>query len=175
MKTWALKKKLAPKNTIDPPSAKRNADGELVTNKEELEKLYLDTYVERLTPNPVKKDLEDIVKLKETLFAMRIESSKYEVTEDWTMDALEKVLKSLKNNKARDAHGHVYELFKFGGQDLKFSLLKMFNIMKKKQVYPDIFRPSNISSFWKNRGSKEELSSQRGVFNKDHPGKADYE
>ena len=55
VKTWALKKKLAPKNTIDPPSAKRNADGELVTNKEELEKLYLDTYVERLTNNPVKK------------------------------------------------------------------------------------------------------------------------
>ena len=51
----------------------------------------------------------------------------------------------------------------------------MFNIMKKKQIYPDTFLPSNISSFWKNRCSKDELSSQRGVFNKDHPGQAYYE
>ena len=46
------------------------------------------------------------------LFEMRIENAKFEVTEDWTIDDLEKVLKSLKNNKARDAHGHVYELYK---------------------------------------------------------------
>ena len=86
-----------------------------MTNKTELEELYLDTYVQRLTPNPVKKDLEEIVKFKDILFNMRIESPKKEVTEDWTVDELKKVLKILKNNKARDAHGHIYELFKFGG------------------------------------------------------------
>ena len=86
-----------------------------MTNKTELEELYLDTYVQRLTPNPAKKDLEEIVKFKDILFNMRIESPKKEVTEDWTVDELKKVLKMLKNNKARDAHGHIYELFKFGG------------------------------------------------------------
>ena len=34
--TWGLKKKLAPKNTIDPPMAKKDAHGHLVTEKEEL-------------------------------------------------------------------------------------------------------------------------------------------
>ena len=115
-----------------------------MTNKEELEKLYLDTYVERLTPNPVKNGLEEIVMLKDMLFDMRMLNSSYEVTEDWTMEDLEKVLKSLKNNKARDAHGHIYELFKCGGQDLKYSLLQLFNLMKRKQIYPDNFLPSNL-------------------------------
>ena len=103
--------------------------------------------------------------MKDLLFDMRMEDSKHEVTEDWTMDDLEKVLKSLKSNKARDAHGHVYELFKRGGQDLKISLLKLFNLVKQKQIYPDILTPSNISSFHKNKGSKDDLNNDRGVFN----------
>ena len=150
---------------MDQPSAKLDNDGNLVTNKAELEELYLNTYVQRLKPNPAIKGLEEITKLKEMLFDMRIESSKLEVTQDWSKDDLEKVLKSLKNNKARDAHGHIYELFKRGGQDLKDSLLQLFNLMKKQQIYPDIFTPSNISSFWKQKGSKDDMTNQRGVFN----------
>ena len=41
----------------------------------------------------------------------------------------------------------------------------MFNLMKRKQVYPDIFQLSNISSFWKSKGSKDDMNNQRGVFN----------
>ena len=95
-----MKKKLAPKTAVDPPAAKLNSKGKLVTNKEELEQLYLDTYIERLKPNPVDEDLEDIFELKNELFDMRIEESKTKVTSDWTMDDLEEVLKTLKSNKA---------------------------------------------------------------------------
>ena len=37
-KTWSLKKRLAPKNSIDPPSGKRNSEGELVTIFRDLHK-----------------------------------------------------------------------------------------------------------------------------------------
>ena len=60
LKTWNLKKKLAPKNTIEPPSAKRNSQGELTTDLEELKELYLETYRDRLTPNDVPEYLEDV-------------------------------------------------------------------------------------------------------------------
>ena len=60
----------------------------------------MDTYIERLTPNKVEEDLEEIFELKNELFAMRIEESKTKVTSDWTMDELEEVLKTLKSNKA---------------------------------------------------------------------------
>ena len=59
--------------------------------------------------------MEEIVQLKDMLFNMRMNNSKFEVTNDWSMDDLEVVIKSLKNNKARDAHGHIYELYKCGG------------------------------------------------------------
>ena len=41
----------------------------------------------------------------------------------------------------------------------------MFNLVKNQQVYPDIFQVSNISSFYKNKGAKNDLNNDRGVFN----------
>ena len=46
-------KKLAPKSSIDPPADKKNVPGRLGTDKDKLEQLYLDTYLDILTPNPV--------------------------------------------------------------------------------------------------------------------------
>ena len=60
IQTWGLKKKLAPKNVVDPPAAKKDAQGELVTDKSNLEKLYLETYQKRLTPNPISADLKEL-------------------------------------------------------------------------------------------------------------------
>ena len=59
---------------------------------------------------------------------------------------LEKVLKTMENNKARHAHGHVFKIFKYGGDDLKESLIKMLNLVKQKQIYPDKLKPANIKS-----------------------------
>ena len=155
LKTWNLKKKLAPKNTIEPPSAKRNSKGELTTDIEELKELYLETYKDRLTPNDVPEYLKDVEALKEILFDLRLENSKTNVTDDWTMRDLEQALKETKNNKARDPHGHVFELFKYGGTSLKRSLLNLCNLCKKMQIYPDILKLSNITSIHKNNKKKE--------------------
>ena len=43
--------KLAPKNTMDPPAAEKYKHGKLVTEKEHLEELYVETYSDRLKPN----------------------------------------------------------------------------------------------------------------------------
>ena len=67
LKTWRLKKRLVPKNSHESQSAKINLKGQLVTEKTELEKLYLETYVERLKPNPIPEDLEEISELKSLL------------------------------------------------------------------------------------------------------------
>ena len=45
------------------------------------------------------------------------------------------------------------------------SLLKLSNLVKEKQVYPDIFQPSNISSIYKKKGEKSDLKNDRGIFN----------
>ena len=130
-----------------------------------MENLYLETYKARLSPNPISEDLYELKQLKEYLFKIRTRLAEKEITEDWSIEDLEKVLKTLKNNKARDSHGHIYKLYKFAGYDLKCSMLRMFNMIKKRQIYPKIFQTANISSFYKKKGDKSDLSNDRGVFN----------
>ena len=64
-----------------------------------------------------------------------------------------------------NAHGHVYELFKYGGHDLKMSMLELFNLVKDKQIYPTIFHPANITSLYKSKGERSSFDSERGIFN----------
>ena len=164
VKTLGLTKKLCPKNTLDPPCAKKNKDGNLVSNKDALEKLYIETYKERLEPNPIREEYSELKSMKEYLFKINHKIAKTTPTKDWTLEDLEKCLKTFKNNKARDEHGHTYELFKYGGKDLKLSLLKLFNRIKETQTYPEIFKSSNISSIWKRKGEKSSLENDRGIF-----------
>ena len=164
-KTWALKKKLCPKNTFEAPAAKKDEDGNLITERRALEQLYSETYLKRLQPNPIADGFEELYDAKEFLFNLQLRLSKSQVSRDWSIDDLNKALKKCKNGKARDEHGLVYELFKNGGFSLKSSLLKLFNLVKKSQKYPTIFSPANISSFWKKKGDKSNLDNDRGVFN----------
>ena len=120
-------------------------------NKAQLEKLHLETYVNRLKPNIITPGLETLEDMKDYLFQLRFEICKDRKSCDWTMEDLENVFKALKGNKARDAHGHTYEIYKYGGKDLKNSLLDMCNLVRKKQVYPSIFQPANITSLYKQR------------------------
>ena len=41
----------------------------------------------------------------------------------------------------------------------------MFNRIKNQQIYPEIVQISNILSFYKNKGAKNDLNNDRGVFN----------
>ena len=156
-KTWKLKKKLSPKNTIEPPAAKKDEHGNLVTDREALGDLYLQTYKQRLQPNPISEKYGELKTLKEYLFEIEMKLSKSRISKFWSIKDLNKALKSFKNNKARDEHGHIYELFKYGGTSLKLSHLKLFNLVKQQQIYPSIFQQSNISSFWKKKGEKSDL------------------
>ena len=118
-----------------------------------------------MKPNKIADGLEELKDLKEYLFKLKLKYAGQVISEDWSIDDLEKVLKSLKNGKARDPHGHIYEIFKYAGKDLKVSLLKLFNLIKRKQKYPEILQPANISSFYKLKGDRSDLDNDRGVFN----------
>ena len=163
-KIWALKKKLCPKNSIEAPAAKKNEYGQLITNRNDLENLYSETYKKRLKPNPTVEGFEDLYETKQYLYNLQMKLARTEVSDDWSMDDLDKALKKCKNGKARDEHGFIYEIFKYGGYALKSSLLQLFNLVKKTQTYPTIFSPANISSFWKKKGDKSDLDNDRGVF-----------
>ena len=73
----------------------------------------------------------------------------------------------MKNNKARDECGLVYELFKqpYAGPDVFMSLSKLFSSIRQELVIPDFFNIMSITSLYKNRGLRSNLSNERGIFN----------
>ena len=70
-KTWKMEKVVAPKNKMDPPTAKKDSDGNLITDLDNLEDLYLQTYTDRLQPNTIEPQLQNLEQLKEYLFQLR--------------------------------------------------------------------------------------------------------
>ena len=60
---WKIKKKVFPKNGCQLPVAKKNFNGQIITNPETLKQLYLDTYKHRLRHRPIKTGYEEIKSL----------------------------------------------------------------------------------------------------------------
>ena len=65
-----------------------------------------------------------------------------------------------------DPNGMVNELFKEGciGRDLKEALTRLLNGVKTNQLIPMFMNLSNITTIYKNKGSRFELNNDRGIF-----------
>ena len=96
---WKLKKKLCPRRQ-DPPSAKRDSNGNLVTAKSGLQNLYLETYQARLSHRPMKAEYSDIYQLKMQLWASRMIQLSEVKTDAWTTLQLRNALARLKRKKS---------------------------------------------------------------------------
>ena len=93
-----MKTKLLP-TKYDPPQAKKDVAGNLITAVAPLKKLYLSTYIHRLRHRPIREDLKELFVLKNQLWEGRLEECKSSGSKPWTEKDLERVLKTLKNNQ----------------------------------------------------------------------------
>ena len=95
--------------------------------------------MDRLSHKQILPEYEQLKVLKENLFELRYEISREMKSEDWKVEKIEKICKSLKNNKARDECGLIFELFKppYSGSDVYESLTKLFNIAKQNLEIPE--------------------------------------
>ena len=122
-------------------------------------------YKERLRSRPVRPDFTENEQRKKMIFELKLKMASSKQSPDWSMTDLEKALKYLKKNKSRDHEGFLNEIFKLEviGDDLKHSLLIMFNKMKKEQMISEFLNYSNITTVPK-RGSRLLLTNERGIF-----------
>ena len=136
-KMWLVNKKLS-SNVNGLPIAKYDKNNQLITTKSGILNLYEEEYKNRLSLSPPHKGYEELQQLKNFLFKLRVNISKSAKSNDWTEENVLKVCKSLKNNKARDRDGLIYELFKppFCGSDVTFSITKLFNQIKSNLTIP---------------------------------------
>ena len=89
-KMWKLKKQILPAKNSH-PSAKKDAFGNLVTNKKSIISLYKDEYVKRLSLKPPLPQYKDGQILKERLFEKRMELSSLIISDNWTINDINKV------------------------------------------------------------------------------------
>ena len=87
---WQVKKKVV-NRAMDPPMAKRDNDGNLITAPTQLKKLYIDEYVHRLRHREIKASFETLKGLKEDLWERRFEMLSRMKSQDWTTDDVQKV------------------------------------------------------------------------------------
>ena len=127
---WKVKKTLFPR-AKDPPTAKKDDFGNLITAPSALKTLYLSTYQKRLEHRKMDERYKDIRQLKNELWELRFESLKGKPSNPWTIEDLEKATKSLKNNQSRDPNNMINELFKPGiaGSSLKQALVDLMNMI----------------------------------------------
>ena len=162
---WNLRRKLCPKGR-EQISAKKDSSGNIVTEPEALKNLYVETYKRRLDHREMKPEFKDLLHLKNELWTSRLTRIKNVKTPPWTLTKLENALHSLKTKKSRDPNDMINEVFKEGtiGTDMKIALLNLFNEIKSNQFIPDFMKLSNITSIYKNKGSRADLDNDRGIF-----------
>ena len=162
---WKLKSKLLPRPR-DPPMAKKDAHGNLITSKGALKKLYLDTYVHRLRNREMKSEYSDILELKTVLWGERLQSLKVKQTPEWTLADLDSVIKSLKKNQTRDPSGLINELFLPGvmGKDMRSAIISLMNGVRQTGYFPPYMELADICTIYKLKGSRLDMSSDRGIF-----------
>ena len=79
---WKIKQKLCPAAN-DPPMAKKDEKGNIITAPEALKHLYLETYRKRLRQREMKSDYMDIYFLKSELLNSRLQYPKRRKTPLW--------------------------------------------------------------------------------------------
>ena len=107
---WKLKKKILPR-TVDKASSKKDKNGNLVTHPIKIKQVYIDYYKDLFKHKDILPNLQKYKLLQDELFELRMKSCKENISAEWNMKQLEKVLKDLKSGKCPDPIGLVNEIF----------------------------------------------------------------
>ena len=111
---------------------------------------------ERLSNNKINDDLKDLESDTNQLCQERLKMCKKNKSKPWDIDDLKHVLKKLGRDKARDADGLANELFtlEVAGDDLLEALLKLLNLIKEKQKFPEAQQKCIITTLYKKKARK---------------------
>jgi hypothetical protein len=157
----AVKKGTRKTNNISSVINKNGAevDGEIAVRE-----AYKDEFEKRLSNREAAKEWKEYV--VETNRAVRNWLAVHDVSSipDFKLEELKKVIAQLKNEKAPGVDGYPAELFKYAGEGVLNSLLKLFNLIKATKEIPDQWDVVKIVTIYKQKGSKKVLKYYRGIF-----------
>ena len=160
---WKIKKKIFPKCN-DPPFAVQDKNGNNVTDYDGILEVMKSEFKFRLRNRTINPEYEELKELKEYLCHLRLKITETKQYSKWELKDLHNAINKLKNNKCRDPHGHINELYKHMGSDGLSSLLTLLNQIKDVIMMPSKLCVSNISTIYKGKGSRQDVINLRGIF-----------
>ena len=160
---WKMKKKLFPQSS-DAPFAVFDRNDNLVTDYTSILDVMKEEFSYRLRNREINPEYKELQELKEYLCKLRLDITKKTKHDEWTIEELNKAIQKLPNNKCKDPHGHINELYKNMGKDGLTSLLDMLNMIKESILIPRKLNLSNVSTIYKGKGSKQNVVNLRGIF-----------
>ena len=141
---WKILRKTFPKKQKYFPLVKKNPHGRIVSSQEELKALYLERFRNILRHRKMR-----LGPYKKThLCHKRLQLVGLDNLQQWTTIDIDRVLSSHKNNKSRDPHYLINEIFKPGviGVDLKNTFLELLNLVRAHISFPEFMQLTNIVS-----------------------------
>ena len=159
---WKLKQRINPKK-VDTAS-KITKNGKECITSEEIKEAYKEHYQDILKTSEIDESCRVIQDITDQRFKKCTESAMNSMTESISEEELNTVIKNLKNNKAPGSDEITNEMTKKGGKDLITSLKNVYNKILKEKKCPSDWRKVKIKSIYKNKGEKEDLNNQRGIF-----------
>ena len=160
---WKLKKKMYPLSA-DAPFAIFDRNDNLVTEYDSILDVMKEEFQFRLRNREINQEYAELQEIKEYLCQIRLRITKTSNYDKWTMKQLRAAIQKLKNNKCKDPHGHINELYKNMGEDALISLLNLMNRIKEELIIPNKLNLSNVSTLYKGKGSKQNVINLRGIF-----------
>ena len=150
---WKQMRKSYPKKVRPLPTGVKNVSGKVITNPEEKKKVILEHFRHRMRKRPAQDDVKNVIKNKEALYRKRTLAAQNVKSPPFQMTELETILKSLMVGKSRDPEYMVCDIFNEGviGDDLKESILMMFNKMKQQTTIPECMKTATITMLHKKK------------------------
>ena len=141
-----------------------NKNGKLVTSKEELKETAL-LHVKKVLENrPIKSCAWRIYRRRKKLCGDRINSAKRNIRQDWEEKDVKYVIRNFKKKKFHDPLGYSNEVIQCGGKDILCATTKLMNTIKRHQSFPQSTQACNLTSIFKNKGSRKDFNHYRGIF-----------
>ena len=161
---WKLKKVLCPKSRMEKAIVVLENNVE-VHGEAAVKEAYRQEFKTRLQPNPIDPLYQEYERHTVKLLKLYIEWARTHPSDpDFTYEEVLKVIKSLSNRKTPGLDGIVNELLKAAGKSMIMALLEVLNAIKRDMKSPEQWDDLQISTIFKNVGSKRNLVNFRGIF-----------
>ena len=160
---WKLKKKiLNPKpNDIFPVFNNQN---QLCCEPNEQKQAYEEHYKEVLQTRPIHAVYWNHETTINQEFARMLKEAETMPTETFTLEELTRVIKATPGSTAPGTDRVTYDMIANSGNKIIRSLCVLYNSVLQSKEVPREWQELNIKSIYKNKGSKEDLKNQRGLF-----------